>query len=272
MPAQAKPDPALENIRELGSRIDWSKTANDYARHRAGFPDAFFERLAAMGIIRTGHAALDLGCGTGTIARGLAKRGMQVTGVDRLPAMMEQAARLDREAGVKVRYVTATAESTGLDDKSFDLVTAGQCWQWFDSRRAAAEVRRVLKPGGRLVLANFDWIPLPGNVADETEKLIMKHNPDWKLNGGMGIHPLYTHVLGLSGFRNIETFSFDLDAPYTHESWRGRIRASAGIGADLKPDAVERFDAEMAAMLNQKFPGDPLPVHHRVFAAIGVAR
>ncbi|HUY26313.1 MAG TPA: class I SAM-dependent methyltransferase [Candidatus Binataceae bacterium] len=271
MPSQAKPDPTLENIKDLGRRIDWSKTAGDYAQYRAGFPDAFFERLAGMGIIRAGHAALDLGCGTGTIARGLAIRGMQVTGLDRLQAMMERAARLDREAGVMVRYVTATAESTGLGDQSFDLVTAGQCWPWFDSRRTASEVRRVLKPGGRLVIANFDWIPLPGNVADETEKLIMTHNPAWKLNGGMGIHPLYVRVLGLSGYRNIETFSFDLDAPYTHESWRGRIRASAGIGADLELGAVERFDAEMAAMLDEKFPGDSLPVHHRVFAAIGVA-
>jgi SAM-dependent methyltransferase len=262
--------PTLESLRDLGSRIDWSKTAGDYAQYRAGFPDPFFERLAGMEIIRAGYAALDLGCGTGAIARGLAKRAMQVTGLDRSQAMVEQAARIDREARVTVRYVTTTAENTGLDEKSFDLVTAGQCWHWFDSRRTAAEVRRVLRPGGKLVIASFDWIPLPGNVADETEKLIMKHNRAWKLNGGMGIHPLYAHVLGLSGFRNIETFSFDLDVPYTRESWRGRIRASAGIGADLDQGAVERFDAEMAEMLDEKFPGDPLPVHHRVFAAFGV--
>ncbi len=51
---------------------DFGKTANDYGRHRAGFPDEFFERLKALGILRAGMRALDLGTGTGTIARGLA--------------------------------------------------------------------------------------------------------------------------------------------------------------------------------------------------------
>ena len=47
-----------------------------------------------------------------------------------------------------------------------DLVTAGQCWHWFDQPRAIAEVIRLLKPGGQLVIANFDWLPLAGNVVE----------------------------------------------------------------------------------------------------------
>jgi SAM-dependent methyltransferase len=158
-----------------------------------------------------------------------------------------------------------------LDAASFDLVTAGQCWHWFDRPRAAAEARRVLKPGGRLVIAHFDWIPLPGNVADATEKLIEKHNPKWQLGGGRGIHPLWARDLAIAGFMNIETFSFDVDTIYTHEAWRGRIRASAGVGASLAPGAVAAFDGELRAMLTERFPDDPIRVLHRVFAAIGVA-
>ena len=108
------------------------------------------------------------------------------------------------------------------------------------------------------MIAHFDWIALSGNVADTTEKLIEKHNPKWNLGGGMGLHPRWLADLCLAGFREIETFSFDLEVPYTHESWRGRIRASAGIGASLGPAEVERFDAEIAAILADKFPGDPL--------------
>jgi 2-polyprenyl-3-methyl-5-hydroxy-6-metoxy-1,4-benzoquinol methylase len=73
-------------------RADFGKTAGDYGRHRAGFPDEFFERLQASGIIRAGMRALDLGTGTGTIARGLALRGCEVTGLDRSVPLMEQAA------------------------------------------------------------------------------------------------------------------------------------------------------------------------------------
>ena len=59
-------------VRFKDLRADFGKTAADYGRHRAGFPDEFFERLAAMEIIRGGIRALDVGTGTGTIARGLA--------------------------------------------------------------------------------------------------------------------------------------------------------------------------------------------------------
>ena len=252
-------------------RADFGKTASDYGRHRAGFPDEFFERLAASGILKGGMRALDLGTGTGTIARGLALRGCEVTGLDRSAPLMEQAAELDRGAGVVVNYVNAASEETGLSAAEFDLVTAGQCWHWFDRPRAAAEARRVLKPGGRLVIAHFDWIPLPGNMVEATEKLIEKHNPKWKFRGGLGIHPQWPRDMAVAGFKNIETFSFDLDAIYTHEAWRGRIRASAGVGASLAPEAVAAFDDELRAMLADRSPEDPMRVMHRVFAAIAVA-
>lgn len=262
---------ASAEVRYKDLRADFGKTASDYGRHRAGFPDEFFDRLSATGILRAGMRALDLGTGTGTLARGLALRGCEVVGLDRAAPLMEQAAELDRNAGVVVRYLNAAAEDTGLPAASFDLVTAGQCWHWFDRPRAAAEASRVLKPGGRLVIAHFDWIPLPGNVAEATEMLIEKHNPKWKLGGGLGIHPLWASDIAIAGFRDIETFSFDVDTIYTHEAWRGRIRASAGVGASLTPDAVAAFDAELDTMLSERFPNDPMRVLHRVFAAIGVA-
>jgi len=258
-------------VRNRDLRADFGKTASDYGRHRAGFPDEFFERLQMAGIFRAGMHALDLGTGTGTVARGLASRGCEVTGLDRSAPLMEQAAELDRAAGVVVKYVNAPAEDTGLPAAEFDLVTAGQCWHWFDRPCAAAEARRVLKPGGRLVVAHFDWIPLPGNMIEATEKLIEKHNPKWKLGGGLGIYPQWPRDMAVAGFKDIETFSFDLDAVYTHEAWRGRIRASAGVGASLAPEAVAAFDDELRAMLSERWPEDPMRVMHRVFAAIGVA-
>ena len=127
----------------------------------------------------------------------------------------------------------------------------------------------MLAPGGALALLHFDWIPLPGNVVDVTEKLIEKHNPAWKMGGGLGMHPGHTVGLSMAGFERLESFSFDSPAWYTHEAWRGRIRASAGISASLSPEAVAAFDAEHAAILARDFPQDPLPAPHRVWALIG---
>ncbi len=215
--------------------------------------------------------ALDLGTGTGTVARGMATRGLEVTGLDKSTALMEQAKQTRRRSGSRGAIRRAHRRGDRIRRAhSFDLVTAGQCWHWFKRDEAANEVRRILKPGGRLIIAHFDWIAIAGNVADATENLIRSHNDVWNLWGGTGMYPPWLRDMGTAGFRQIESFTFDIDAPYSHEAWRGRVRASAGVGASMPPDRVAQFDADLAAILAEKFP-EPMTVLHRVFAAIGVA-
>ena len=169
--------------------IDFGKTAADYARHRAGFPERFFERLALQGIGRHGQAVVDIGTGTGTLARGLARRGCAVTGVDPSAAMLAEARELAAAEGLTIDFREGRAEALPLADGAFDVVTAGQCWHWFDRPRAAAEARRVLGPGGRVVIAHFDWIPQPGSVVEAAEALVQAHNPEWRFAGGIGTLP-----------------------------------------------------------------------------------
>ena len=249
-------------------KIDFGKTAADYGRHRAGFPDALFDRLATFGVGARGQRILDLGTGTGALARGFARRGCVVTGLDPSAPLLDEARRLDRDAGVEISYVNASAEASGLPGASFDVVSAGQCWHWFDRSRVASEVCRLLVPGGRLVIAHFDWIPLPGNVVEATEQLIEQHNPEWKLGGRNGVYGPWLRDVAVAGFSDIETFSFDVHVPYTHVAWRGRIRASAGVAASLQPDAVARFDDELRRLLAVQFPAEPLQTLHRVFAVV----
>ncbi len=241
-------------------------TAQDYATYRAGFPDSLFERLAIRGIGLPGQAVVDLGTGTGTLARGFAKRECHVYGIDKATRLMQEAKQLDQVAGVKVDYRIATAEKTGLPNRSCDVVTAGQSWHWFERAAAAGEAARILRPHGFLVIAHFDWIPLSGNVVEATEALIMAHNPAWNMGGGNGLYPLWLRDVAEAGFRAIETFSYDMMVPYSHEAWRGRIRASAGVGASLLAEQVLAFDKELAVLLDKRFPEPVLQVHHRIFA------
>ncbi len=246
--------------------IDFGNTAHDYKTYRQGFPTQFFEKLQSLQLIGQDIRVLDVGTGTGTIARGSAIVGSRVTAVDIAEPLLEQAKILDKAQNIDITYHIAPAENTGLESESFDTVLAGQCWHWFSRPDATAEVYRLLVPAGVIVIAHLDWIPLEGNIVYATEQLILKHNPKWAMHSGTGLYPQWLTDLGVGGFVDIETFSFDLDLIYTHEAWRGRIRASAGISASLSDEAVQLFDDDLKQLLQTHFPSDPLHVHHRVWA------
>jgi len=247
---------------------NFGAAAEDFARFRAGFPDSIFDRLAALGIGASGETIVDVGTGTGTLARGFALRGARVIGIDPDGRLLDQARRLDVAAGATVEYKIGSAEAIPLPDDVADVVSAGQCWHWFDGPKAAAEFSRITKPGGNVVVAYFSWIPFSGNVVEATERLIMKHNRNWNFGGGNGFDLGSLPHLQAAGFSRVETFSYDLDVPYTPEGWRGRIRASAGVGASLAPAEVEAFDAELAQILEGSFPGALLKIPHRVFTIV----
>lgn len=260
--------------------VDFGRAALDYARHRAGFPGSFYDRLATLGILpgagAAGDRALDIATGTGTIARALARRGWRVDAIDRSSDMIAAARMLDGEEGTTVAYSQAAAESLPFADESFALATAGTCWHWFDRARAASEARRVLRPGGHLVIAALEWREQPGNIPEATTRLIAAHNPAWAMepdaNGRFVFRFPWADELAAAGFDIVARDSFAVDIPYSHEAWRGRIRASAGVGASLPPAGVERFDADLAALLARDFPDDPAAVPHEVMMIVARRR
>lgn len=246
----------------MSGEVNFGRTASDYGRHRCGFPERFFEQLVERGLPADAPRALDLGSGTGTIARGLAQRGARVTALDRSLELLREVQRLAALDGVELIIRVAPAEHSGLEPQSCELICAGQCWHWFDPVATCVELHRLLTPGGRIVLAAFDWLPTPGSVAEATEALILAHNPTWSLGGGDGRHPEWRRDLEAGGFAIREDRCEVLPVPYAPEAWRGRIRASAGVGASLSPAAVERFDDELANLLATRFPGAQLDVPH----------
>jgi SAM-dependent methyltransferase len=250
--------------------VDFGRRSKDYAAHRPGFPPSFYDRLETFAPL-AGADALDLATGPGIVALELAKRGARVTGLDiaenQIAAARKQAASL----GVtdRTRFEVGRAEQTGLDSNTFDLLTVGQAWHWFDELAVIREALRLLRPKGLLVVAHFSYLARHSEVARATEELILSYNPSWTFADSLGIYPEQIDALINGGFTLVEQFCYEHEQPFTHRGWRGRVRTCNGVGSGpLTPDQVRAFDEELAALLAIRFRVEPMPVRHRVWAVV----
>ena len=83
-------------------KIQFGLTANDYSKYRFGYPLELFERLQQFNVGLPEQKILDIGTGTGYLARPLAKQGSHVVGLDPSDKLLEQAKKLDRENNVSI--------------------------------------------------------------------------------------------------------------------------------------------------------------------------
>ena len=114
-----------------------------YDRARPRYPDVLIERIVA---VAPGGLVLDVGVGTGIVARQFQVAGCQVLGVDPDARLAEFA----RQTRVEVEVSTFEAwEAAG---RRFDAVVSGESWHWVDPVAGAAKAAEVLRPGGRLAV------------------------------------------------------------------------------------------------------------------------
>jgi SAM-dependent methyltransferase len=149
----------------------WNAGGSDYDLVSFAISDALAhaaQRLAA----KPGETVLDVATGTGWTARNIARAGAHVTGVDIAEALLRAARELSAGFQPPVEYRLADAERLPFADAAFDKVisTFGVMFA-ANQERAAAELARVTRPGGRLVIAA--WVP--GGAVEEFFGVIGKH-------------------------------------------------------------------------------------------------
>lgn len=170
-----------------GTPFDWGRASADYARYRDIYPPQFYRMILDRGLCRDGQHVLDLGTGTGVLPRNMARYGATWVGVDISAEQIGQARRLSEsaEATRGIEYHVSAAEDVDFPDASFDVVTACQCFWYFDHEAVCGRLRRLLKPGGRFLVMVMEWLPFEDEIAGASERLVLKYSPHWSGAGSV---------------------------------------------------------------------------------------
>ncbi len=227
-----------------GNNFDWGRTAELYAKSRNIYPQEFWEMLHSLGVGQSEQKILDIGTGTGILPMNMKCYGGEYTGVDLSSEMIEQAKALAPD----INFICADAHNLPFENGSFDVVTALQCWVYFDKEKLLPELHRVLKKDGSLYIMFLTWLPDEDEIIRRSFELVKRYNPNWsgfmKRADRLDFH-------WLSREFSVETvMKKDFRLPFSKESWCDRMVASRGVGATLTEDKISEFRAELMGILN----------------------
>lgn len=135
----------------------FSPQAADYARYRPDYPQELYDFILLN--VRSSDAAWDCGTGNGQVAVALADYFEDVMATDLSAQQIASATPVEN-----VTYSVAPAEASGLPSNYFDVITVGQAIHWFDFEAFYAEVRRVAKPGGMIVVWGYGLCTVSSEV------------------------------------------------------------------------------------------------------------
>jgi SAM-dependent methyltransferase len=221
--------------------------ADRYDRTRPSYPRAMVDRILAAS---PGPRVLDVGCGTGIVARLFQAAGAQVLGVDPDERMAEQA----RQRGLEVEV--ARIEDWDPAGRLFDAVVAGQAWHWVDPAAGAAKAAQALRPGGRLALFWNAFRPPPG-LGEAMVAAIQRVRPDAPLAGGLPGPDGYARLADraadgmgeTNSFGTPEQWRFDWERDYSRDEWLDQVPTFGGNNR-LPPDVLQQILAGIGAAVD----------------------
>lgn len=226
----------------------------------------FHETLIELCRIKSGDRVLDLGCGVGrSLAAMLDAVGSEgkVVALDRMPqSLADVTATFDHEIRAnRLELVQADVLSTPFPDEQFDVVLCQNVVECVNEREAlVAEAKRILRPGGRLLLGHhdFDGIMLASEDRDLTRRLVhgfADHKQAWQdaAEGRMG--RLLPGLVAAAGYVSVEieaSLFVDLDlSPGSYAGdyigWLTDLAPELGISHDEVTRWADRLAADVAA-------------------------
>ena len=255
-----------ENI-DSGKGFDWGKTSEDYAKYRDIYPDIFYQKIVNKGLCINGQKVLDLGTGTGVLPRNMYKYGAGWVGTDISENQINQAKQLADKNNMNIEFIAKPAEELSFSEETFDVVTACQCFWYFDYEKLMPKISRILNENGKLVILYMAWLPFEDKIAGASEELVLKYSPNWT-GAGETRKPIGIPDVVYDYFDLEEHEEYDVMVPFTRESWHGRMRACRGVGASLSEDELMKWDEEHRKLLDKIAPEEFEVLHYAALAVL----
>src|SRR5215467_7523749 len=168
--------PFLQGAHNAGRFQDQSVV--DRYHLRPTYPSETFTILNEL-IVDEPRAVLDVGCGTGNVARPLSSYGERIDAVDLSLPMLERARTLPGGDSAKIRWLHGRAEEVSLEPP-YALVTAGDSLHWLEWDVVLPRLARVLTPHGLLAIANVEELPAPWSEGSRQIKQRFTNNPTYQ--------------------------------------------------------------------------------------------
>lgn len=248
-----------------GKAFDWGRTSEDYAKFRDIYPREFYDRILERGLCKDGQSVLDMGTGTGVLPRNMYRYGAKWTGTDISAEQIEQAKIMSK--GMDIEYHAFSAEQIDFHDDSFDVITACQCFWYFDHENIMPKLYRMLKKDGRILVLYMAWLPYEDKIAGMSEELVLKYSPEWS-GAGEKVHPIFIPECYNDKFELVYHDEYRLNVHFTRESWNGRMKACRGVGASLTAEEVARFEREHLDLLEKNAPEEFDILHYAAIAEL----
>lgn len=227
-----------------GKAFDWGKTSKDYAKFRDIYPELFYRKIVELGLCTEGQNVLDLGTGTGVLPRNMYQYGAKFTGADISDNQIVEAKNLSAEAGMNINYIVSSAENIDFPEQSFDVITACQCFMYFDKSIVLPKIHCLLKSNGHFCILFMAWLPDESEIAKKSEDLVLKYNPSWT-GGHMKRYALGIPEWSKELFEIENAITYDLNVTFSRETWHGRMKACRGIGASsLSEEEIAEWEKE----------------------------
>ena len=196
--------------------------AEQYDAYRPHYPPQALSFLVTLADLDRSSDVVDIGTGTGRIARELAKYVRLVYAVDTANVMLEQLQLASAEEGVNnIRTIEAPGEATGLQNESLDLVTLAQAFHWMDKASALKEASRLLKPQKPIVLLWNQVTNTKDHYYTEIVSLIKKYNSSYKGGADILSVDFPDHINSSKLFGSIDRFTFPFETDYSIEEYVG---------------------------------------------------